>query len=134
MFLLDRTQQKFYSYFIAVGKYLEKNAYLNTLYDFQLFMKVCCLFYSTFLTIILLYFSKDYIRACMSCMCFFSRNCQSYIDLANNINYLNKARQHLEQYLEVCSLKTMQPQNLGWKQKPEQPSLCKQMTPKEVNR
>ena len=40
MQLLDRTQQKFYSYFVAIGKYLEKNGYLYTLYDFQLFMKV----------------------------------------------------------------------------------------------
>jgi hypothetical protein len=40
MVLLDRTQQKFYSYFVAIGKYLEKNAFLSTLYDFQLFMKV----------------------------------------------------------------------------------------------
>ena len=40
MQLLDRAQQKFYSYFVAIGKYLEKNSYLNTLYDFQLFMKV----------------------------------------------------------------------------------------------
>lgn len=70
----------------------------------------------------------------MSCMSFFVKNCQNYIDLANNLRYLTKARQHLEQYLELCAIKTQQPQNLSWKQKPEQPSLCKQMAPKEVNR
>ena len=70
----------------------------------------------------------------MSCMCFFSKHAQNYNDLAKNLSYLNKARQHLEQYLEICSLKTMQSQNLTWKQKSEQTSLCKQMAPQEVNR
>ena len=70
----------------------------------------------------------------MSCMCFFSRNSHNYLDMAKNLSHLNKARQHLEQYLENCAFKTIQPQNLGWKQKSEQPSLCKQMAPKEVNK
>jgi hypothetical protein len=70
----------------------------------------------------------------MSCLCFFTRNSQNYIHLSNNLNNLNKARHHLEQYLEICAFKTMQPQNIGWKQKNEQQSLSKQMTPKEVNK
>ena len=37
---LDRIQSKLFTYYAAIGKYLEKNAYLNTLYDFQLLMKV----------------------------------------------------------------------------------------------
>lgn len=37
---LERSQNKLYQYYSSIGKYLEKNGYLNTLYDFQILMKV----------------------------------------------------------------------------------------------
>lgn len=40
MLSLERYQYKLHSYYAAIGKYLEKNSYLNTLYDFQILMKV----------------------------------------------------------------------------------------------
>ena len=73
----------------------------------------------------------------MSSICFFTRNCTNYAELFNNINYLVKARDHLEQYLEISSIKqygqTSQQQQFAWKQKQEQQSLCKQMTTQEVD-
>ena len=73
----------------------------------------------------------------MSSICFFTRNCTNYAELFNNINYLVKARDHLEQYLEISSIKqygqSSQQQQFAWKQKQEQQSLCKQMTTQEVD-
>jgi hypothetical protein len=40
MFSLERSQNKLHVYYASIGKYLEKNYYLNTLFDFQLMMKV----------------------------------------------------------------------------------------------
>ena len=48
MLSLEKHQNKLYSYYGSIGKYLEKNTYLNTLYEFQLLMKVM----STFKTLI----------------------------------------------------------------------------------
>jgi zinc finger FYVE domain-containing protein 26 len=120
MLSMERSQSKFYTYYAAIGKYLEKNLYLNTLYDFQLLM-------------------KDYVRACMSCICFFTRNAINYADLYNNIGYLSKARKHLEQYLEICTIKQFsqnaQAQQFSWKQqRSEQQNLCKQMPTQEVDK
>jgi hypothetical protein len=70
----------------------------------------------------------------MSCICFYTRNCSGYIDLYNNLKYLNKAREHLEQYLEICSIRqqtnSMQQQQ---KNKLEQQQLNKQMSAIEIN-
>ena len=121
MFGMERSQSKLYAYYAAIGKYLEKNSYLHTLYDFQLLM-------------------KDYVRACMSCLCFFTRNCQNYAQLYANVQFLTKARNHLEKYLELCAsrqysgLVNTSQQQLGWKQKPEQQNLCKQMPTQEVQK
>lgn len=120
MLAMEKSQNKLQPYYAAIGKYLEKCAYLNTLYDFQILM-------------------KDYVRACMSCICFFNRNAENYTDLFNNIYYLNKARKHLEQYLEISANKqnvplSQQQQQLIWKQKSEQQGLRKQMTAQEVDR
>jgi zinc finger FYVE domain-containing protein 26 len=116
---LERSQSKLYSYYASIGKYLEKNAYLHTLYDFQLLM-------------------KDYVRACMSCLCFFTRNAQNYADLFKNMHFLVKAKSHLEQYFEMCSVKQqsglLNSVQQQWKQKPEQQNLCKQMPIQEVNK
>lgn len=70
----------------------------------------------------------------MSCICFYTRNCSSYIDLYNNLHHLNKARKHLEQYLEICSIR--QQTNLMQQQqkiKTEQQQLNKQMSAIEIN-
>lgn len=40
MFSFERYQNKLSTYYVAIGKYLEKNGYSHTLYDFQLLMKV----------------------------------------------------------------------------------------------
>ena len=76
---------------------------------------------------------KDYVRASMSCICFFTRHCTNYTDLYNNLNYLNKARKHLEEYLEICSIKqylqTSQQQIIS-----KQSTLCKQITTVEVDK
>lgn len=112
MLSLERIQHKLTPYYGSIGKYLEKNTFLNTLYDFQILM-------------------KDYVRACMSCLCFFTRHCQNYADLFNNINYLSKARKHLEQYLEISSLKQF---GANTQLNSKQNSLCKQITPQEVDK
>lgn len=117
---LERSQNKLHSYYSSIGKYLEKNGFLNTLYDFQILM-------------------KDYVRACMSCIYFFTRHSANYSDLFNNLHYLNKARKHLENYLEICTTKqyglTNQQQHFTWKPtKSDQQSLCKQMTTQEVDK
>jgi uncharacterized protein YaaN involved in tellurite resistance len=72
----------------------------------------------------------------MSSIFFFAKNSETYISLGKNLVYLNKAREHLEKYLEVCSMKNSQIQTqLTWKQqKAESQSLCKQMTPHDVER
>ena len=64
----------------------------------------------------------------MSCICFFTRSCKNYVDLFNNLNYLTKAREHLEQYLEICSIRQQNKQN-----KSEQQQLNKQMSTVEIN-
>ncbi len=114
-----RVQSKLYAYYGSIGKHLERNAYINTLYEFQLFM-------------------KDYVRASMSCICFFSKMCRNYCELYANIEYLVKARHHLEQYLEVYSSKhcmvSTQQQHKGWRNKPEQPSLTKQISAQEIDK
>ncbi len=72
----------------------------------------------------------------MSCIFFFAKNCENYVALSKNLVYLTRAREHLEKYLEIASLKSSQAQSqLTWKQqKPEHQSLCKQMPPQEVDR
>lgn len=74
----------------------------------------------------------------MSCICFFIRNCSNYSELHGNLNYLNKASRHLEQYLEVSATKQFQAtsqQQIAWKQqKSELPSLCKQMSTQEIDK
>jgi hypothetical protein len=74
----------------------------------------------------------------MSCICFFTRHCATYADLFTNIHYLTKARKHLEQYMEISSVKqtnqmNQQQQQFAWKLKNETNSLCKQMTTKDVD-
>ena len=115
---MEKSQNKLQPFYAAIGKHLEKCGFLNTLYDFQILM-------------------KDYVRACMSCICFFTRHAESYTDLYNNIYYLNKARKHLEQYLEISANKQNvalinQQQQQIWKQKSEQ-TLRKQMSAQEVD-
>ncbi len=106
MLSLDRIQNKLTPYYGSIGKYLERNGYLNTLYDFQILI-------------------KDYVRASMSSICFFSRHCQNYVDLFNNLNHLYKARKHLEEYLE---LKQFSQNSI------KQNSLCKQISAQEVDK
>jgi len=114
-----RLQNKLYAYYGAIGKHLERNAYINTLYEFQLLM-------------------KDYVRASMSCICFFGKMCRNYCDLYANIEYLIKARQHLEHYLQAYSSKqytaSTQQQQKGWRNKSEQPSLTKQISTQEIDK
>lgn len=40
MLKIEKNQNKLYPYYSAIGKFLEKNGFLNTLYDFQIQMKV----------------------------------------------------------------------------------------------
>lgn len=73
----------------------------------------------------------------MSCIYFFTRHCNNYNDLFNNLNYLTKARKHLEQYLELCSMRQFSQssqQQLTWKQKSDTASLCRPMSTQEVDK
>jgi hypothetical protein len=56
MFGFERYQNKLSIYYVAIGKYLEKNGYSNTLYDFQLLMKVKLF---NFFDIIIIHFKKS---------------------------------------------------------------------------
>ncbi len=77
----------------------------------------------------------------MSCICFYQRNCFNYQDLYNNIHFLNKAREHLEQYLEICTIRqqssslilSSSSSQAKTTTKAEQQQLNKQMTPIEIN-
>ena len=112
MLSLERIQHKLTPHYGAIGKYLEKNNFLNTLYDFQILM-------------------KDFVRASMSCICFFTRHCHNYADLYNNLHFLSKARKHLEEYLEMCSLRQS---GSSSQNNSKQNSLCKQITTQEVDK
>lgn len=119
MLSMERYQNKLYSYYGSIGKYLERNAFIHTLYEFQLFM-------------------KDYVRASMSCIVFFTKQCRNYGDLFGNLHHLVNARQHLENYLENYSSKnysmSSKPQQLNWRHKPEQASLTKQISTQEIDK
>ncbi len=84
---------------------------------------------------------KDYVRACMSSICFFTRQCSNYAQLYVNLNYLTKAREHLDSYLEISSKQannnsntTMQQQQQIKGSKNEQHNLCKQMSTQDVDK
>lgn len=109
-----RSQTKLYAYYGSIGKHLERNNLNNTLYEFQLLM-------------------KDYVRAFMNCVSFFNKMCRNYCDLYANLDYLVKARTHLEQYMETYS-GTSHQQQLRWKHRQEQPSLIKHITPQETDK
>lgn len=69
----------------------------------------------------------------MSCIHFFTKNIKTYLDLYNNLHYLYKAREHLEQYSDLLTKKEVNIQNQSWKLR-NNFNLRKQMTVYEIER
>lgn len=69
----------------------------------------------------------------MSCIYFFTKNAKTYLDLYNNLHYLNKAREHLEQYSHLLAKKQINIQNQSRKLRNDS-NFRKQMTFHEIER
>lgn len=80
----DSSLAKWTVYLHGIGAALEKRKLLNTLYEVQ-------------------QWSKDHVRAAMTCIRFYHLNANSYSDLAANINHLMRAQSHLEGALAVAT-------------------------------
>lgn len=68
----------------------------------------------------------------MSCIYFFSKNANTYLDLQKNLHFLNKARKHLDQYLEILAKKQNVLPSQLWKIKND--NLRKQMSAQEIDK
>ncbi|KAK3912489.1 Zinc finger FYVE domain-containing protein 26 [Frankliniella fusca] len=80
----DPSLAKWTIYLRGIGSALEKRKLLNTLYEVQRW-------------------SKDHVRAAMTCIRFYHLNASSYTDLVGNINHLTRAQLHLEDALAVAT-------------------------------
>ncbi|XP_049845454.1 zinc finger FYVE domain-containing protein 26 isoform X2 [Schistocerca gregaria] len=79
---MDSSLLQWKPYLCHICHHLEKQGYLNVLYQLQIFM-------------------KDYVRAAMTCIRFYHAGARSYTDLANNVNYLEQANKHLQNSLSA---------------------------------
>ncbi|XP_012286916.1 zinc finger FYVE domain-containing protein 26 isoform X2 [Orussus abietinus] len=69
-------------YLVTVCHNLERKQFLETLYQLQIFM-------------------KDYVRASMTCIRFYTNDMSSYMDLSTRTHLLVDAQKHLESELQV---------------------------------
>lgn len=79
---MDSTLLQWKPYLCHICHYLEKQGYLNVLYELQIFM-------------------RDYVRAAMTCIRFYHAGARNYTDLANNVSYLEQAKKHLQNSLST---------------------------------
>lgn len=80
---MDVTMLKWKEYIVQTCLMLEKRNMLNSLYQVQLLL-------------------KDTVRAAMTCVRFYSKDCVSYQDLRSNGHHLMDAQKHLKSELELC--------------------------------
>lgn len=83
MIELDESLNIWKEYIIPLCRYLERKGFLNCLYHLQILF-------------------KDPIRASMTCVKFYSKDCRCYTDLQINSFHLINAQKHLQAELELC--------------------------------
>lgn len=83
MIELDESLLVWKAYIIPLCRYLERKGFLNCLYHLQILF-------------------KDPIRASMTCVKFYAKDCRSYMDLQINSFHLINAQKHLQAELELC--------------------------------
>ncbi|OWF55424.1 Zinc finger FYVE domain-containing protein 26 [Mizuhopecten yessoensis] len=123
MVMIDPSLERWHPYLTTACRYLLKHRLHHTLYQFQLFM-------------------KDFIRAAMTCITYFyQKGAQSYLDLSGKVNYLYKAHQHLQAYLDPSQWGSIsRPQfqtdnhSVNWDKRPAEASIRLIQTPEEVSR
>lgn len=108
---MDDTLVLWKEYIIQICLMLEKRNLLNSLYQVQLLL-------------------KDTIRASMTCVRFYAKDCVSYQDLRNNVHHLMNAQQHLKSELELCQWEEIKTQH---KRPDDAHSLVMKMDPKSLN-
>ncbi|XP_064421077.1 zinc finger FYVE domain-containing protein 26 isoform X2 [Latimeria chalumnae] len=91
---IDSSLTSWSVHLIAACKHLQKRGFFNLLYDLQQFM-------------------KDYVRAAMTCIRFFSSKVESYIELGGNQKWLTRAKDHLKTYLQEVSCRNLGRRKLG---------------------
>ncbi|CAH1262608.1 ZFYVE26 [Branchiostoma lanceolatum] len=127
MVMFDPTLAKWATYLTAACRYLNKNNRNYSLYQFQIFM-------------------KDYVRAAMTCIRFFSARASTYTELFDRLHHLASAKQHLttvleEQHSDNMGSKTagrhspvLTGQSAGWGEDSKEPSIKMTMSRPELNR
>ncbi|XP_043930003.1 zinc finger FYVE domain-containing protein 26 [Protopterus annectens] len=105
---LDPSLESWSSYLIEACKHLQKRKFYNLLYDLQQFM-------------------KDYVRAAMTCIRFFSHKTESYVELGEKQKWLTRAKDHLKTYLQGMSTRSFGRKKSG-------SSFRKKMTAGDVTR
>lgn len=83
MIELDESLFVWKPYIIPLCRYLERKGFLNCLYHLQILF-------------------KDPIRASMTCVKFYAKDCRCYMDLQVNSFHLINAQKHLQAELELC--------------------------------
>ncbi|KAG8560415.1 hypothetical protein GDO81_014969 [Engystomops pustulosus] len=81
---IDQSLESWSVYLLDSCKHLQQKNYFNILYELQQFM-------------------KDHVRAAMTCIRFFSHKAKNYRDLANNLTWLIKSKEHLKISLQEAS-------------------------------
>ncbi|XP_062324940.1 zinc finger FYVE domain-containing protein 26 isoform X2 [Osmerus eperlanus] len=78
---LDPGQEACGRYLMASCQLLQRRGHFHTLYQLQQFM-------------------MDHVRAAMTCICFFTRGAQSYLQLGEQQRWLVRAKEHLKTFLQ----------------------------------
>ncbi|XP_019625924.1 PREDICTED: zinc finger FYVE domain-containing protein 26-like [Branchiostoma belcheri] len=129
MVMFDPTLVRWATYLTAACRYLNKNNRNYSLYQFQIFM-------------------KDYVRAAMTCIRFFSARASTYTELFDRLHHLASAKQHLttvleEQHSDSMGSKTagghspvLTGRSAGWGEDTgsKEPSIKMTMSRPELNR
>ncbi|XP_078590684.1 zinc finger FYVE domain-containing protein 26-like isoform X2 [Branchiostoma floridae x Branchiostoma japonicum] len=127
MVMFDPTLTKWATYLTAACRHLNKNNRNYSLYQFQIFM-------------------KDYVRAAMTCIRFFSARASTYTELFDRLHHLASAKQHLtnvleEQHSDSMGSKTagghspvLTGRSAGWGEDSKEPSMKMAMSRPELNR
>lgn len=102
-------------YLVFTCRTLEKRQFLNTLYQLQLFM-------------------SDYVRASMTCIRFYTKDCNSYTEMSSRVQQLYEAQKHLEVELQLESAKNKQRKKSVTSVQSGGSSLTMEMTPSEIDR
>ncbi|XP_063981804.1 uncharacterized protein LOC135164934 isoform X2 [Diachasmimorpha longicaudata] len=102
-------------YLIATCLYLERKQLMNTLYQFQLFM-------------------KDYVRAAMTCIKFYVTDATAYTDLCTRTQFLTEAQKHLESELQMENFGKKRRKSVSSCASSQSGSLTMEMEPSEIDK